>query len=191
MNRLDLEHLIRAAGAIIQRDELIIIGSQSILGAFPDIDNEVIIQSSEADIIPIGDEEDLRDVIDGSLGESSRFHKTFGIYAQGVALNTAVLPTGWRSRLIPVGGENTRGVTGWCLDPADLVLAKYAASREKDFEFNREVIREGLVSKDILLDRLSTMTIVPERKRSIQRTIEYEFSRKELANRIDNSKERS
>ncbi len=36
MNRRQLEHLIRAAGAIAEDDELVIIGSQSILGSRPD-----------------------------------------------------------------------------------------------------------------------------------------------------------
>ena len=36
MRRSDLEHLIRAAGRIAGERELIIIGSQSVLGQFPD-----------------------------------------------------------------------------------------------------------------------------------------------------------
>jgi hypothetical protein len=36
MKRQEIEHLIRAAGAITESDEIIVIGSQSILGAYPD-----------------------------------------------------------------------------------------------------------------------------------------------------------
>lgn len=36
MTRSELEHLIRAAGTIVDDIEIIIIGSQSILGQFPD-----------------------------------------------------------------------------------------------------------------------------------------------------------
>ncbi len=36
MTRSELEHLIRASGAIADDDELIIIGSQSILAQFPE-----------------------------------------------------------------------------------------------------------------------------------------------------------
>ena len=36
MKRHELEHLIRAAGAITGSDEIIVIGSQAILGARPD-----------------------------------------------------------------------------------------------------------------------------------------------------------
>ena len=36
MQRSELEHLIRASGEIAQDDEIIIIGSQAILGQYPD-----------------------------------------------------------------------------------------------------------------------------------------------------------
>ncbi|HWP37371.1 MAG TPA: hypothetical protein VNL18_07435 [Gemmatimonadales bacterium] len=37
---------------------------------------------------------------DGSIGEASMFHATFGYDTQGVAETTAVLPQGWRDRLV-------------------------------------------------------------------------------------------
>jgi len=52
------------------------------------------------------------DVIDGSIGELSPFHDTFGYYAQGVEEGTAILPEGWKRRLIEVHGPGTRGVRG-------------------------------------------------------------------------------
>ena len=36
MKRSELEHIIRAAGAIANDREVIVIGSQSVLGQFPD-----------------------------------------------------------------------------------------------------------------------------------------------------------
>jgi hypothetical protein len=36
MKRFELEHLIRAAGAISDDTEIVVIGSQSVLGQFPD-----------------------------------------------------------------------------------------------------------------------------------------------------------
>ncbi len=52
MKRKELEHLIRAAGAVADEDKLVIIGSQAILGQFPDA-STTLLQSMEADIIPI------------------------------------------------------------------------------------------------------------------------------------------
>ena len=49
MRRSDLEHLIRAAGRIAGEHELVIIGSQAVLGQFPDAP-VVLLRSMEADL---------------------------------------------------------------------------------------------------------------------------------------------
>lgn len=38
-------------------------------------------------------------IIDGSIGELSAFHDTFGYYAQDVGPETATLPAGWVDRI--------------------------------------------------------------------------------------------
>lgn len=118
MNRYELEHLIRAATGIIDRSEIVIIGSQAILGAHPEA-CPPLTESIEADVFS-RDEPQLTDAIDGAIGEGSAFHATFGYYAHGVAEETATLPAGWKNWLVPVRNENTRGATGWCLEPHDL-----------------------------------------------------------------------
>jgi len=110
MNRVDLEHIIRAA-AEIANDEIIVIGSQAILGSFPDAPKELLV-STEADVYP-KNRPDRADLIDGSIGQGSPFHETYGYYAQGVHETTAILPRGWRDRFLRVQNENTRGNTGW------------------------------------------------------------------------------
>ena len=45
------------------------------------------------------------DLIDGSIGEGSPFDRQFGYYAHGVDDSTAILPAGWRNRLVMVSGE--------------------------------------------------------------------------------------
>ncbi len=125
MKRGELEHVIRAACQIADDDELIIIGSQSILGAAPDAPASLLV-SNEADVYP-KNHPDRADLVDGTIGEGSPFHDTFGYYAQGVGEETAILPRGWKTRLVPVRNANTRDCTGWCLEPHDLVVAKYQA----------------------------------------------------------------
>ena len=51
MRRAQLEHLIRAAATIAEDDEIIVIGSQAILGQFPDAPSELCV-SAEADVGP-------------------------------------------------------------------------------------------------------------------------------------------
>jgi hypothetical protein len=76
MNRLQLEHIVRAAGDIAGDDEIIILGSTAVLSQFPDLPEQVI-RSREADIFPKNKPE-LAALIDGSIGELSPFHQTFG-----------------------------------------------------------------------------------------------------------------
>lgn len=71
--------------------------------------------------------------IDGSLGEGSRFHDTFGYYAHSVGPETITAPAGWEGRLIrfavaPIRKRDGEAV-GWCLSLPDLMLAKLAARR--------------------------------------------------------------
>ena len=69
MKRIDLEHIIRAAGSITQDDEIIIIGSQAILGQYPRAP-EALLRSMEADIYP-KNKRHLADLVEGSIGELS------------------------------------------------------------------------------------------------------------------------
>jgi len=94
MTRTQLEHIIRAAGAITNAQDLVVIGSQAVLGQFPGAPAELLV-SDEADIFPRTDP-GRGDLIDGSIGEDSPFHRTFGYYAHGVDETTAILPEGWR-----------------------------------------------------------------------------------------------
>jgi hypothetical protein len=76
-------------------------------------------------------------------GELSPFHETYGYYAQGVEEATAVLPEGWKERLIVVRNENTRGASGLCLEIHELLISKYAAGRDKDHRFSAAAARHG------------------------------------------------
>ncbi len=144
MKRQDLEHIIRASGAVSGTDELIIIGSQAILGSCPDAPHELLV-SREADVYPRRDPEKA-DLIDGSIGEASMFEEEFGYYAHGVGPETAILPFEWQNRLVRVCNENTGGVTGWCLSPVDIAASKLAAGRDRDLDFVQGLIRHGIVS---------------------------------------------
>jgi hypothetical protein len=164
VTREQLEHIVRAAAYIVDDDELIVVGSQAVLGQFPDAP-PALLSSNEADVYPKNKPE-LADVIDGTIGELSPFHETFGYYAHGVGPTTATVPEGWRERLVPVRNANTRGATGWCLEIHDLVVSKLAAGREKDLDFAREAARHHLIREDVLRDRLS-VTDLSEKLRPI------------------------
>jgi hypothetical protein len=143
MKRADLEHILRASKGTTGETEFIVIGSQSVLGRFPDAPR-LLRQSMELDIYPKFRPE-LAPEIEGSLGRYSQFDTTFGYHADGVGPETATLPAGWEARLVRVENDNTGGAVGWCLDPHDLAYAKLAARREKDIAFVAALIRHKLV----------------------------------------------
>lgn len=122
MTRHQLEHVIRAAAGNANVRDIVVIGSQAILGTHPDAPAELL-QSMEADVFP-RDAPELSIVIDGAMGELSLFHETFGYYAHGVDESTAVLPSGWKDRCVRIENENTMGVRGWCLEAHDLAVSK-------------------------------------------------------------------
>lgn len=173
MTREQLEHLIRAAADIADDNEIVVIGSQAILGQFPDAPASMRV-SMEADLFPLNHPE-RTDVIDGSIGELSPFHETFGYYAHGVSEETACLPQGWKQRLVVVRNENTRGVKGLCLDPHDLLVAKAIAGREKDLLFLEEAARHRMVQAEDLLRLLETVEADRVVLRSARSAIERTF----------------
>lgn len=170
MRRAELEHVIRAAAAVAEDDELIVVGGQAILGQFPDAP-ETLLVSIEADLYPRNRPERSIE-IDGSLGDGSYFHATFGYYAHAVGPETAVLPAGWEDRLVPVRGENTGGATGWCLEVHDLLLSKCVAGRERDWEFVEEAIRHRLADQAELRRRIPGLPLSEAAREQVRRMVD-------------------
>jgi hypothetical protein len=151
----------------------VVIGSQSILGGFPEAPAELLV-SSAADVWPRNHPERC-DLIDATIGEGSPFQRAFGYYAHGVGEDTAVLPDGWRDRLVLVSGENTRFIRGWCLEAHDLAIAKYAAGRPKDLDFTRVLVGRGMVSRELLEQRLAVTPVADPVRALILRRIENDI----------------
>jgi hypothetical protein len=105
----------------------------------------------------------LADLIEGVAGEFSPFEELHGFSIDGVDLETAVLPDGWRDRLVKVQNANTAGptgesrFTGWCLDKEDLCVAKLIAFREKDRNFVATLLNANLVDAGLIASRLTTI----------------------------------
>ena len=163
---MQLEHIIRAAATIADDDQIVIVGSQSVLGQFPDAPADLL-ASMEADVYPLRYPE-RADLIDGSIGEGSPFHETFGYYAQGVGPETAVLPPDWQVRAILICNPATRGATGIALEIHDLLVAKAIAGREKDREFVTAVFRHHLARPETVVERLLLAALSPEKRAAAQ-----------------------
>lgn len=151
-----LQHAIRAACDVAGEEEVIVFGSQAVLGKFPDA-SESLRQSMEADIAPASNNPDVADRIDGVLGEDSLFHETHGFYVHGLTIDAAMLPTGWERRTVPVDGLGWRPAVGRCVEAHDLAASKLAAFREKDRDFVRTLVAEGLVNARKLRQRITEL----------------------------------
>lgn len=193
MNRAQLEHIIRASGEIAGVQDVIILGSQAILGQFPELaeplfksncedislramTQNILLRSIEVDVL-IPDAEGKSDLIDGAIGELSPFHHTYGYYAQGIDSTTAILPEAWRDRLNIVCNKNTNNIRGHCVEIHDLIISKLCAGRQKDIEFFHAAIKLRLIKQNVLLERLNVTPLSGERKDTIRGYIERGFSK--------------
>ena len=143
MRRDQLEHAIRTACQIIEHPAVVMVGSPLITTRPPR----------------------LADLIEGIAGEWSSFEEQHGFSIDSVDLTTVVLSDGWRSRLIEVQNANTAApggpprYTGWCLDKADLCVAKLCALREKDQNFVAALLDAGLADSDGIASRLASVPV--------------------------------
>lgn len=168
MRRDQLEHAIRTACQIIGHDEVVVVGSQAILGTFrEEALPHAATMSAEVDILPLAEDNDetarLADLIEGVAGEFSPFEDLHGFSIDGVDLTTSALPDGWRDRLVKVQNPNTAALgagpefTGWCLDKEDLCVAKLCALRDKDKNFVGALLDTELVDTAVIAERIPTV----------------------------------
>ncbi len=168
MTRSEFEHAIRAAGGVLGTTELLVIGSQAIHATVDGDLPEAAQRSIEVDIVAFDDPDGAKaDLIDGSIGEASMFHATFGYYAQGVSESTAILPGGWRDRLLQFGLAGHRRRGGLVSGRPRLWISKAIANREKDVEFCRALLSAGIVDRATLHSRLEAVPALEEERRRI------------------------
>lgn len=172
MNKRQLDHVLRAAGAITGADRFIILGSQALHGSYPDLPDEIV-RSIEVDLVA----KDRRARAEwlNAIGVDSPFHEQFGYYADPVDESSAVLPKGWKGRLVNLPAGDSGEVRGLCLEPHDLAISKYVARREKDIEFTRQLARRRLVDRSKLLALLELTPVNAEAKDRVRRHIDADF----------------
>jgi hypothetical protein len=172
MKKQQVDHVLRAAGDLTGEKQFVIIGSQSLHGKYPDLADDIL-RSFEVDLIAKS-RADRTEWLN-YIGQDSQFHETHGYYADPMDENTATLPKGWRARLVNLPPGDTEGVTGLCLDPHDLAIAKYVARREKDIVFTRALAGRGIVLKPRLLALLAKTPLDAETRERIRAFIESDF----------------
>ena len=98
MKRQELAHILRASCQIAHDNDILVMGSQAILGTFDDDELPDLVRlSREADIAFLDDPDRAKaDAVEGAIGEMSTFHDTNRVYAEGVHIETARVI--WSSR---------------------------------------------------------------------------------------------
>jgi hypothetical protein len=173
MKKHQLDHILRAAGHITGQKQFVIVGSQALHGKHPDLADEIMM-SAEVDLFATK-QPDTTDLLN-EIGVDSPFHVTHGFYADPIDEGTAILPGDWKGRLVNLPAGDTGGVRGLCLEPHDLAIAKYAARRDKDRVFTRELARRGLVNRETLLALVEKTPVTPEEKERIRADIANDFA---------------
>jgi hypothetical protein len=163
VTRDQLAHVLRAVARIAEDNDILVIGSQSILGSYPeDALPPQATGSMEVDTAFFADPDGVKaDMVDVNLGEFSEFHHEFGYYPQGVSVSTGVFPAGWRERLVIFETPRTEPGRGLCLEPHDCILGKLVRFDEKDLDFAVALVRVGLIDLDTLDSRVGTLPAHP------------------------------
>jgi hypothetical protein len=141
-------------GSVVARHpsvRLILAGSQALFGHLTSVP-PVVEQSIEADLLLAGEAFKARQQIEEEFGMESPYQGATGLYVHPVGLGTITVPRGWEQRLVPFGQD--RGWSDvWVLEVHDLTASKLMAGREKDYVFVIELLRNGHVGLDVLLQR--------------------------------------
>jgi hypothetical protein len=158
-----------------------VLGSQSILGSFDEDDlPPEATASQEADLAFLDDPgRNKADEVEGAIGEMSTFHEQFGVYAEGVHVDVATKPDGWKDRLVTWGVESSKPAEPRFLDPHDLAVSKLAAGRPKDLDFVLALIRGGLLNVALLRERASKLPSEtdPRISERIEAWLDYYYGR--------------
>jgi len=158
MNLVVLQHLVGAASALAEDCRLVVIGSTSLLTAFPEMgrDDGPLAYTFDPDLCPEPFDEVTALMLDQALGESETFHLRHGYHTD--ILRPAIfetLPEGSQHRLVSVPGVQKAKA----LDPVDLAAVKVLIGRAKDLNLVRLLIAQGKVAWPAVPDRVFHIAI--------------------------------
>jgi hypothetical protein len=153
MNSDRLRRLIAEARSVFSEGRIVVFGSTSLLGTFPEIAEETRLfeLTLDSDFIsdPWSDDAVLRLQI--AVGKPSDFFKVHGYYADIVRPDAYdQFPPGFQERLVPIPGFD--GV--FALDVHDMAVAKLWAGRPKDIALLSALLHLEKLDEAVLRKRL-------------------------------------
>lgn len=166
MNLQALQHLAKAAQALADDCQIIVLGSASLLAWFPDLglSDGLLASTYDADLCPQPFDEETGEILEEALGESRAFHRRHGYHVdilRGAIFET--LPAGWQDRLMPVAGC----AKVLAIDPHDLAAAKLMVARPKDIALLKQLHEQNIIQADTTRQRLDS---IPKSEQSLLRS---------------------
>lgn len=147
LRRTQVSHIIRAAAAVANHKRFVLVGTGAVIATASKPLPAAMMMTEEIDLYPedAANPDDISDLIDASIGQDSRFHRTFGYYGHGFGATTALMPLDWRERAKVYAGAG-EGVIVTCPDANDIAVAKLCAWRDKDRAWLRSSVQAAVVS---------------------------------------------
>jgi len=158
--------LLERARALTQHRDIVVIGSNSVLGLAehtaipPDMAMSVDLDSY------LKDDPGRTGELAKELGEGSAFHEKEGFYLDPVNPKLPTLPDGWEGRLLPL---ERNGNCAWFIDPDDAAISKYARGEPRDQRWIRAGLAAGLISMPKVLARLSKTSFLDQAEEATAR----------------------
>ncbi len=152
MHLRSLEHLLQAVSALVHPEQIIVLGSSSLLGTDGKLGEpgQPVEFSLDADLLLFPTNDQLAGVLHEAVGEDSLFHRNYGCFADILKPEIRnTLPKGWEARLVKIPGIPQ----AYCLEPHDLALVKLSLGRPKDVALLRELLRLGTITMPELQKR--------------------------------------
>jgi hypothetical protein len=171
----DLERAVRAVAREFKTNKVFIIGSQSILLAWPNAPT-LMRSSPEIDMYPENaktweaqqedkhpnETSEASEHINALFGSGSQFHQTFGFYIDGVVEHTAKLPHGWQTRAVVRHIDvDERTVVAVAPSPEDVIISKLARLEDKDKEFIEAYHLERPLNPKVIEERIGLSDFHP------------------------------
>jgi len=160
----------------VPEKRIILFGSSSLFGSFPDDDPYAIgvAVTQDADFFLDPDDASVRQILEDIFGEDNDYHRRTGYFGDFVDLRLSdSFPREWRDRLVPmVGFDNV-----FALHPVDMAVTKVAATARsrlwrrlgkgavdrgmKDINTIVALLKTGRLDRDALTSRLRGMDYEP------------------------------
>lgn len=153
-----LKHLVEAVQVLSQCEQIVVLGSSSLLPSFPDMGKEggPLALTYDADFLVEPIDPVTASLLAESLGPNSLFEVKNGYHADIAHPDiTSTLPPGWEERLVPLEGFDR----AFCLAPLDLAVVKVLVGREKDLELVKGLLVGGRIDPSALRERFHTLPL--------------------------------